>query len=86
MSGTYRHPEQRWKEIFIGDICERDISLVGWKTKRLGKMPFKRNSGKDDEPDLQAHKNGIRPLFAKEKEVRKKRTYKSLPPEITSLV
>ena len=45
MNGRFVHPEATADEIMIGNIYPCDFGRIGWKTKRLGKVPLD-HSGK----------------------------------------
>ncbi len=36
----WKHPEGKQGEVFIGNYNLSNFSLIKWKTKRLGKVPY----------------------------------------------
>ena len=60
----FQHPELQEGEVYITDIFPSTFEKVGWKTKRLGKVAYKKSTG---EP-IPEHFNR-RPLFAQRSEV-----------------
>ena len=57
------HPECKRGEVHIGNVYASDFGLVGWSSKRLGKVP----RGADG---IALKGGNMRPVFVQEREMR----------------
>lgn len=62
---TKLHPECGVDEIYLGNFSEQKFQLVGWKTKRMGKIAY-------DIHGERVYSEGFFPVFVSRKEMESK--------------
>ena len=61
MSETWKHPEQRDDEVYLGNFDNFGYAIIGWRTKRMGNVAYR------DDGNLLNDKN-LFPVFKDIKE------------------